>query len=216
MRHEFRKASIDKLTGWDRNYFRFGPPHKGIERTWTKEIVDPNGNPFLIRFIILDEETTHNNAQGCAYYYNPASPTGFSPRKSADSSDSCPDLDVIEDFEKEETPRVFYGDDQLEWFRQQLMKPSDLIFVVTGGPNFELEYPYASLTEYPSEKRKFVQMLRETGVEHLIFLTGDSHASYLTKAPGYTGYPLYTIVGSGLTSGKHDAWHTMPTTSVCF
>lgn len=164
--------------------------------------MDNNGNPFLVRFIILDEESTHNNAQGCAYYYDPSSPTGFTPRQAEDSTASCPNIDIIEDFENDDTERVYYGDDQLNWFREQLMKPSDLIFVVTGGPNFELEYPYASLTEYPSEKRKFVQILRETGVEHLIFMTGDSHATYLTKAPGYTGYPLYTIVGSGLTSGE--------------
>ena len=50
----------------------------------------------------------------------------------------------------------------------------DLTFVVPGGPNFEV-------TEFPGEKRKLVELLRETGAEHLIIMTGDSHASYLTK-----------------------------------
>ena len=201
LRHEFRKAEIDALTGWDRNYFRFGPSHKGIERTWTTELVDHHGSPFLVRFIILDEETTHNGTQGCTYYYNPESPTGFTPRLTRDSSTPCPDLDVVEDFEQDEPARGFYGNDQLEWFREQLMKPSDLTFVLTGGPNWETDYDYTSITEYPGEKRKLIELLRETGAEHVIFLTGDSHASYVTKVPNIVGYPLYTIVGSGLTQG---------------
>jgi hypothetical protein len=63
LRHEFRKAGVEALTGWDRKYFRFGPAHKGVERTWTQELTDFDGKPFLIRFIVLDEETTHDSTQ---------------------------------------------------------------------------------------------------------------------------------------------------------
>jgi len=201
LRHEFRKAEIEALTGWDRNYFRFGNKHRGIERTWTQELTDNKGNPFLIRFIFLDEETTHYSTQGCAYYQDPTSPTGFAPRQAKDKSLHCPDMDVIEDFDSDDIKRTFFGDDQLNWFREQLEKPADLIFVANGGPNFETDYDYASLTEFPGEKRKMIEVLRETGVEHVIFLTGDSHASYVTAVPHLVGYPLYTIVGSGLTKG---------------
>lgn len=44
----------------------------------------------------------------------------------------------------------------------------------SGGPNFEIDYDYSSLTEFPGEKRKVIEVMRETGVEHVIFLTGDS------------------------------------------
>ena len=60
---EFRKQGIEKLTGWDKKFFRFGAAHKGIERTWTKEISDFHGKPFLIRYILLDEESTHMGTQ---------------------------------------------------------------------------------------------------------------------------------------------------------
>lgn len=174
----------------------------GIERSWTQEIVNPNtGMPFLIRHIIMDEETTHNATQGCAYYYDASSPTGMKPAQAKDSSVSCPDLDILEDFEQDHPERVFYGDSQLEWLRAELLKPADLIFITTGGPNWEIDYGYNSITEFPAEKRKLIQILRETGAEHVIWLTGDSHASYVTKAPHIVGYPMYTIVGSGLTSG---------------
>jgi hypothetical protein len=61
------------------------------------------------------------------------------------------------------------------------MKPADLIFVVTGGPNFETDYSYNSLSDYPGDKRKLVEILRETGAEHIVFMAGDSHATYVTK-----------------------------------
>jgi hypothetical protein len=117
LRAPFRRE-IEKLTGWDLKYFRFGPSHKGIERTWTEELSDNNGDLFLVRFIILDEETTHMTTQGCTYYYDPTVSTGFRPRLTRDSTLPCPDLDYIEDFEAPKRP--FYGDDQLDWFREQV------------------------------------------------------------------------------------------------
>jgi hypothetical protein len=201
LKHEFRKYAIDQVSGWDRNYFRYGAAHMSIERTWTTQIADNKGKPFLIRFIILDDESTHRGVQGCTYYYNPESPTGFSPRLTTDSSKPCPDYNMLEDFDQENPQRVFYGEDQLEWFREQLMKPSDLIFVITGGPNFEIDYAYNSVSEYPADKRKLIQVLRESGAEHVIFMGGDSHATYVTETPNIVGYPLYTIIGSGLTQG---------------
>jgi ssDNA-specific exonuclease RecJ len=62
------------------------------------------------------------------------------------------------------------------------MKPANLIFVVSGGPNFEPDTSYNSLADYPGEKRKMVEVLRETGAEHIIFMAGDTHATYVTKA----------------------------------
>lgn len=138
---------------------------------------------LFIRFIFLDEETTHKGGQGCTYYYNPESPTGFTPRLTKDSEASCPDMDVIEDFDQEEPERVFFGDDQLNWFKEQLMKPSDLTFVVNGGPNFEIDYGYNSLTEFPAEKRKLIELLRETGAEHVIFVAGMWIVNYASDAP---------------------------------
>lgn len=111
---------------------RFGPKHKGIERTWTQELQDLHGNPFLIRFIVIDEESTANATQGCAYYHDPASPTGFVPRKDGDSSAPCPDVDTLEDFDEENPKRDFFGQSQLDWFKEQLMKPADLVFVLNG------------------------------------------------------------------------------------
>jgi hypothetical protein len=107
----------------------------------------------------------------------------------------------MEDFDQENPKRVFFGDDQLGWLREQLMKPSDLTFVINGGPNFETDYAYASISEFPAEKRKLIEVLRETGAEHVIFLGGDSHATYVTETPNIVGYPLHTIIGSGLTQG---------------
>jgi hypothetical protein len=41
----------------------------------------------------------------------------------------CPDMDVVEDFDRDEPERIFFGDVQLNWIKDQLMKPADLTFV---------------------------------------------------------------------------------------
>jgi alkaline phosphatase D len=83
-------------------------------------------------------------------------------------------MDVIEDFDRDEPERIFFGDDQLNWLKEQLMKPADLIFVVNCGPNFEPDNGNSSLTEYSAEKRKLIEVLRESGAEHVIFVTGTA------------------------------------------
>ena len=70
-----------------------------------------------------------------------------------------------------------------------------------GGPNFEIDYSYASLTDVPGAKRRFVEALREANVEKIVFFAGDSHATYVTKVPDLLPYPIYTVVGSGMTQG---------------
>jgi hypothetical protein len=90
-------------------------------------------------------------------------------------------MDVIEDFDQDDPERIYFGDDQRNWFKEQLMKPADLIFVVNGGPNFEPDYSYMSLSEFPAEKRKFIEVLRESGAEHVIFMAGTMTRMCLLK-----------------------------------
>lgn len=37
----------------------------------------------------------------------------------------------------------------------------------TGSPNFEHDFSYASLTDYPGAKKLFVEALREANTEHV-------------------------------------------------
>jgi len=202
MRPEFRQVEIDALTGFDKEHMRFPPGEQGIERSWTKTF-DNHGEPFVVRFIILDEETTHVGTLGMDYVVDSSSETGFKPVRKASgvsgSGTENADPSFVEDFD--ELKRDFFGADQLAWFVSELDKPADLRLVFNGGPNFEIDYSYNALTDYPGAKRQFVEALRASGAEKVVFFGGDSHATYVTKVPDLVGYPLYTVIGSGMTQG---------------
>mmetsp|Transcript_51766 Transcript_51766/g.166946 ORF Transcript_51766/g.166946 Transcript_51766/m.166946 type:complete len:539 (+) Transcript_51766:93-1709(+) len=178
------------------------PGSQGIERSWTQSF-DNHGQEFVVRFIILDEETTHSSTMGMKYVFDETSPTGWKPVRASGPDQTTPTLNAdpafVEDFENPSRP--FFGDDQLAWFVNELKKPADLRLVFNGGPNFEIDYSYASLTDVPGAKRRFVEALREANVEKIVFFAGDSHATYVTKVPDLLPYPIYTVVGSGMTQG---------------
>jgi len=54
---------------------------------------------------------------------------------------------------------------QMDWFVSELQKPADLRLVFNGGPNFEYDYSYAALTDFPGAKKEFIDALRRSGAE---------------------------------------------------
>jgi len=204
MRPEYRAVAIDAITGWDQEYMRYPPgsTNGGIERSWERKF-NNHGTPFTVRFIILDEETTHHSTLGMRYVRDSTSPTGWKPvrKQGADTTSATLNADpaVVEDWEA--TARPFFGQAQMDWFVSELQKPADLRLVFNGGPNFEYDYSYAALTDFPGAKKEFIDALRRSGAEKVIFFGGDSHATYVTKVPDIMSYPIYTIIGSGMTQG---------------
>mmetsp|Transcript_48527 Transcript_48527/g.161907 ORF Transcript_48527/g.161907 Transcript_48527/m.161907 type:complete len:197 (+) Transcript_48527:922-1512(+) len=129
---------------------------------------------------------------GMKYVFDETSPTGWKPVRASGPDQTTPTLNAdpafVEDFENPSRP--FFGDDQLAWFVNELKKPADLRLVFNGGPNFEIDYSYASLTDVPGAKRRFVEALREANVEKIVFFAGDSHATYVTKVPDLLAAPV--------------------------
>lgn len=44
-----------------------------------------------------------------------------------------------------------------------------------------MDYSYAALTDFPGAKRQFIEALRRSKAEKVVFFGGDSHATYVTK-----------------------------------
>lgn len=112
MRPEYRAVAIDAITGWDQEYMRYPPgaTNGGIERSWERKF-NNHGAPFTVRFIILDEETTHHSTLGMRYVRDSTSPTGWKPvrNQGADTTSATLNADpaVVEDWEA--TARPFFG-----------------------------------------------------------------------------------------------------------
>ena len=57
----------------------------------------------------------------------------------------------------------------------------------------------------PRERERLYQLIRSTGANGVIFLSGDRHLAELSMMDGGVGYPLYDLTASGLNNASH-AW----------
>ena len=83
-----------------------------------------------MRFIVLDEETTHSSTLGMSYVYDADSVTGWKPVRANGEAGTNADPAVVDDFA--EPVRPFFGADQMAWFVQELKKPAHLRLVFNG------------------------------------------------------------------------------------
>lgn len=94
--------------------------------------------------------------------------------------------------------KAFLGEQQWAWLESELRKPADLRVVATGT-QFGIEYNgYEAWANYPHEQERFVQLIKKTQADHLVFISGDVHYAEISKFEHIDSYPLYDITSSGL------------------
>ncbi len=92
------------------------------------------------------------------------------------------------------------GEEQWAWLKQQLLKPADLRFICSGS-QFGIEYNgYECWANFPHEKQRMLNMIKETKAEGVVFLSGDVHYAEISKLNEPGLYPIYDITSSGITS----------------
>jgi alkaline phosphatase D len=97
-----------------------------------------------------------------------------------------------------DTTRTMLGDEQWTWLEAELAAPADLRIIVTSI-QFGHEYNgWESWTNMPHERQRFIDLIRATGVEGMLFISGDAHWAELSRVEG-DGYPLYDLTSSGIT-----------------
>jgi alkaline phosphatase D len=91
------------------------------------------------------------------------------------------------------------GTEQWNWLENELRKPARLR-IICSSTQFGTEYNgMESWSNYPYEQDKIVNLIKNTGAEHTLFLSGDVHYADISRR-NYNGlYPLYDFTSSGLT-----------------
>ena len=91
------------------------------------------------------------------------------------------------------------GKDQWAWLQNRLLEPADLRLIVssiqvlpTNGHGFEA---WATM---PMQQQRLYQLVRETGAEGVLFVSGDRHAAFLYRDDAALPYPAYEITASSL------------------
>lgn len=94
-----------------------------------------------------------------------------------------------------------YGAAQLAWLRRELLASRAAFKLVAGGTQFLNDSNrFEDWHHYPRERGEFLDWLRTTRIEGLLFLSGDRHHTELLRHERQGAYPLYELTCSPLTS----------------
>lgn len=111
-------------------------------------------------------------------------------------ADSLYKNDYVPDPNPEKT---LLGVDQWAWLKTELARPAD-VRIIASSIQFGHEYNgYESWTNLPSEQQRFLDLIRETKANGVVFISGDVHWAEISRREPPGGYPLYDVTASGIT-----------------
>lgn len=99
-----------------------------------------------------------------------------------------------------DTTKTFLGTEQWKWLEQELMKPAD-VRIVCSGSQFGIEFNgYEAWANFPHEQKRFLNLVKKTKANGVLFMTGDVHYAEISKLSEPDLYPIYDLTSSGLSS----------------
>lgn len=103
---------------------------------------------------------------------------------------------------RETTNREIFGEDQVEWLIDALVKSkAPFKFIVTGNEFISDNTYEENHINFNDERERILSLIKKEGIEGVVFLTGDRHFSELSKMEREGSYPLYDFTISPFTSG---------------
>ena len=95
--------------------------------------------------------------------------------------------------------KTLLGNAQWKWLESELKKPADLR-VICSSIQFGHEYNgWESWTNLPTERQRMIDLIKDTGANGVVFISGDVHWGEISKRNPPDMYPLYDVTASGLT-----------------
>lgn len=94
--------------------------------------------------------------------------------------------------------KTMLGAAQWAWLAEELKKPADLRLLVSSIQVLADGHGWEAWKTMPREREKLFTLIRETGADNLILLSGDRHAAALYRRDDVAGYPLYEATSSSL------------------
>lgn len=93
------------------------------------------------------------------------------------------------------------GKDQLEWFKQALLRSdASFKFVAMGGQFLNTAAVYENYSICPQERNEIINFIHDNEIKNVVFLTGDRHFSELSKLETQGKPTIYDFTASPLTS----------------
>ncbi len=153
--------------------------HEGIYQSYYYPV---NGN--MLQVILLDNRTFRDKLQP----YN---------GEVADQGRYFYDLDYAPYTSSDST---LLGETQWAWLKGELSKPADLR-IIGSSTQFGIEFNgYEAWANFPHERQRFLDLIKETQANGVIFISGDVHYAEISKLEQEDLYPIYDVTASGLSS----------------
>lgn len=97
------------------------------------------------------------------------------------------------------------GEEQWQWLEAELAKPAD-VRIIGSSTQFGIEFNgYEAWANFPHERERFLELVRSTRANGVLFLSGDVHYAEISEYQAEGLYPIYDITASGLSSTWHFA-----------
>lgn len=94
------------------------------------------------------------------------------------------------------------GEEQWAWLEEQLHVPAEVRIVISSIQLVSEEHGFEKWANLPHERTRFLDLLRDTGAEGVMILSGDRHFTQVSRIPADDpqgiGYPLFDITASAL------------------
>jgi alkaline phosphatase D len=92
------------------------------------------------------------------------------------------------------------GEEQWQWLEQQLLLPADLRIIASSTQFGITHNGYEAWANFPHEQKRFLELIKKTKAEGVIFISGDVHYAEISKLTESGLYPIYDVTSSGITS----------------
>ena len=84
------------------------------------------------------------------------------------------------------------------------MKPADIRILASSIQMLPTEHCYEKWANFPNERKKLINLLKDTKAQGVIMISGDRHLGEMSALNNEAiGYPLYEITSSNLNLPKN-------------
>jgi alkaline phosphatase D len=172
---EFRQDFLDFL-GEPRD----SPRRKPASGVYTAQVFGPPGR--RVQIILLDTRS----------FRSPLRRGNFSEDEGRYVADS-------------DSAKTMLGQAQWAWLETRLREPAELRLLVSSIQVLSEEHHWEKWANFPHERRRLLELIRDTRARGVILLSGDRHLaelSALSAAESPAGYLLFDLTSSGLNNAR--------------
>ena len=102
------------------------------------------------------------------------------------------------------------GDAQWRWLGEQLRVSAEVRLLVSSIQVVAQDHGFEKWMNFPHERERLFNLIRDTGAEGVIILSGDRHLAELSMMDAQLGYPIYDVTASGFNQASR-SWRPFET-----